>query len=196
MYLKSQGSTFAKTGSIDKRRIFFFGNHRIRQSACKANIFNTPKSIFANWFFTNHCYFSQVNNYPIAYCHFCTKRLLEACWSTCKQTLRWKNLLVFNKHENPFRIVSFSFGIYSEWLDLLRHAGDANTLAPGVSRSFEKIIRSAADIKHSFSFFQSGWQNGNSLACCSVRLGAYSAIYSFIARGRIPWRIWTRWTRG
>lgn len=84
LYLK--GSTFAKTGSIDKRRIFFFGNHRIRQSACKANIFNTPKSICANWFFTTHCYFSQVNNYPIAYCHFCTKRLLEACWSTCKQT--------------------------------------------------------------------------------------------------------------
>ena len=65
---------------------FFFGNHRRRQSACKANIFNTPKSIWANWFFTTHCYFSQVNNYPIAYCHFCTKRLLEACWSTCKQT--------------------------------------------------------------------------------------------------------------
>ena len=35
----------------------------------------------------------------------------------------------------------------------MRHAGDANTLAPGVSRSFEKIIRSEADIKHSFSFF-------------------------------------------
>lgn len=129
-----------------------FLNGQKRKSARKTNIFNTRKSLGANWFSTIYCVISQVNKYAITQCHSPIKRLSEACWRHCKQNSRCENLFLFCKQRHPLRLLPFCAEICAEWVFWWRHTGGVNILAPGVFLLVGELIRPAVNFEHSFRF--------------------------------------------